>query len=304
MHKFFDYKTARRWLLFWTLFIGLGAVAGASVMLADPTGKAMGMDAMLPYFQVLPFADILFQDFLFSGFALLFVNGLTNLTSAVLLIAKRKIGIILGGIFGITLMLWICIQFYIFPPNFMSTVYFIFGLFQTITGYIAFVRYEQEQFTFYEDDYENIGSNPRELVVFFSRDGYTKKIAYEEANRTGAAVFEIVTDEKTDGIAGFLWCGRFGMHRWQMKINHIPEDIQSYNRITICSPIWVFALASPVRTFCQEISGKIKCADLITVHYTKGAYRNALNEVETLTGVKMKSYKSICCRFGKNIQLR
>lgn len=76
------YKTARRWLLFWTLFIGTGAVAGATGMLVDPSGKAMGMDAMLPYFQVLPFADAVFQDFVFSGVALLIVNGLTNLTAA------------------------------------------------------------------------------------------------------------------------------------------------------------------------------------------------------------------------------
>ena len=31
-------------------------------MLLDPSGRALGMDAMLPYFQVLPFADVLFTD--------------------------------------------------------------------------------------------------------------------------------------------------------------------------------------------------------------------------------------------------
>lgn len=64
-------------------------------------------------------------------------RGLTNLTAAVLLLKNRRVGAILGGIFGVTLMLWICIQFYIFPLNFMSTAYFIFGLIQTITGYAA-----------------------------------------------------------------------------------------------------------------------------------------------------------------------
>ena len=76
------FAKTRRALLFWTLFIGLGAVAGASGMLLDPTGKAMGMDAMLPYFQVLPLAEYLYQDFVFPGIALLIVNGLTNLTAA------------------------------------------------------------------------------------------------------------------------------------------------------------------------------------------------------------------------------
>lgn len=115
MHSRF--AVARRLLIFWTLFIGLGAVGGAACMLIDPSGRSVGMDGMLPYFQVLPFADVLFQDLLFSGFALLIVNGLSNLTAAALLFARRKIGAVLGGIFGVTLMLWICIQFYMFPPN-------------------------------------------------------------------------------------------------------------------------------------------------------------------------------------------
>ncbi len=133
------YETTRKLLVFWTLFIGIGAVAGGLSMIIDPSGKTLHMDAMLPYFQVLPFADVVFRDFLFSGFALLIVNGLTNLTAAVLLLKKRKSGVILGGIFGVTLMLWICIQFYMFPLNFMSTIYFIFGLCQAITGYTAWM---------------------------------------------------------------------------------------------------------------------------------------------------------------------
>lgn len=76
------YAIARRWLLFWTQFIGIGAVAGTAAMITDPSGKILSMDAMLPFFQKLPFADVLYQDFTFPGFALLTVNGLTNLTAA------------------------------------------------------------------------------------------------------------------------------------------------------------------------------------------------------------------------------
>ena len=139
------YDTARRWLIFWTLFIGVGAVAGGLSMILDPSGKTLHMDGMLPYFQVLPFAKTLFQDFLLSGFALLIVNGLTNLTAAVLLLKRKRLGVILGGVFGVTLMLWICIQFYMFPLNFMSTAYFIFGLCQALTGYVAWRRLRQAE---------------------------------------------------------------------------------------------------------------------------------------------------------------
>ena len=197
------YKISRKFLLFWTIFIGLGAVFGSSCMLIDPSGKLMGMDAMLPYFQVLPFASVLFQNFIFSGIALLIVNGITNILSFVLLLKNKKLGMYLGMIFGITLMLWIVIQFIIFPLNFMSTIYFIFGFLQFITGYIMIVGYKQDNFNFDINSYPNISQNSKSLVVYFSRMGYTKKIAYELANSLNSEIYEIKTKEKIDGNLGF-----------------------------------------------------------------------------------------------------
>lgn len=298
MKKHSRFKIARNFLIFWTLFIGIGAVAGASAMLIDPTGGLMGMDAMLPYFKALPFADVLFRDFVFSGVALLIVNGITNLTAAVLLFSEKKLGVILGGIFGVTLMLWICIQFYMFPPNFMSTAYFIFGLLQAVTGYAAWVFGKQEEFAADISDYPNIGTNPKRLVVFFSRMGYVRKKAYEEANRTGADVYEIKSTERTGGTTGFWWCGRFGMHRWEMPIEPIGIKLSDYEHITICSPIWVFSLAAPVRAFCRAASGKIKEADYILVHHQKSAYKNAADEMDDALGIKHTQLNSIQCREG------
>lgn len=297
------FQTARRFLIFWTLFIGLGAVGGALMMLLDPSGRAMGMDAMLPYFQVLPFADVLFQDLTFSGIALLIVNGWTNLTAAVLLLLRKRSGILLGGIFGVTLMLWICIQFYMFPLNFMSTVYFLFGLAQAVTGYAAYVFERQEAFQVRREEYPNIGTNPRRLVVFFSRMGYVEKIAYEEANRTGAAVYEIRAAERTEGTLGFWWCGRYGMHRWKMPIVPIDVDLTQYEHVTVCSPIWVFGLAAPVRSFCEPAAGRIREADYILVHYQKNPYRNAAEEMDRLLGIQHSRFRSVQCRKGKMTEI-
>ena len=292
------YKIARRWLLFWTLFIGLGAVAGAVGMLLDPSGRALGMDAMLPYFQVLPFADVVFQDFTFSGWALLIVNGLTNLTAAGLLLARKKAGVILGGVFGGTLMLWICIQFYMFPPNFMSTIYFFFGLAQAATGWAAWVFWQQESFQVDIMQYPHIGTNPDRLVVFFSRMGYVRKVAYETAERTGAAVYEIRSTERTEGTLGFWWCGRYGMHHWDMPTEPVTADLTAYAHVTVCAPIWVFALAAPVRTFCRAAAGKIREADYILVHHQNSRYENAAAEMDRLLGLHHTPFTTLRCREG------
>jgi hypothetical protein len=135
---------ARTISIFWTLFIGLGALAGGACMLIDPTGKIMHMDAMLPYFQVLPFADIVFQNLTFSGIALICVNGITQLTAAALLFKRHHLAPVFTIGCGVILMLWICIQFYMFPLNFMSTIYFIFGLLEAATG-VAMKREAKKQ---------------------------------------------------------------------------------------------------------------------------------------------------------------
>lgn len=296
------YRPARRALLFWTIFIGIGAVAGSTAMLIDPSGGLMGMDAMLPYFQKLPFAEIVFQDFVFSGISLLIVNGISNLTAAGLLIANKRIGAVLGGVFGITLMLWICIQFYMFPLNFMSTAYFIFGFIQAITGYMTVVFYDQEHFTVSESDYPNIGSDPTKLVVYFSRMGYTKKKALEAADRTGAEIYEVRAAERTSGTLGFWWCGRYGMHRWAMPIEDIGVQLEKYDHVTVCSPVWVFNLCAPMREFCKKASGRIRSADYILVHHQKSLYANAADEMDRLLGLKDTPAVSVCCREGRYLK--
>ena len=271
-------------------------------MLIDPSGGLMGMDAMLPYFQKLPFAEIVFQDFVFSGISLLIVNGISNLTAAGLLIANKRIGAVLGGVFGITLMLWICIQFYMFPLNFMSTAFFIFGFIQAITGYMTVVFYDQEHFIVSESDYPNIGSDPTKLVVYFSRMGYTKKKALEAADRTGAEIYEVRAAERTSGTLGFWWCGRYGMHRWAMPIEDIGVQLEKYDHVTVCSPVWVFNLCAPMREFCKKASGRIRSADYILVHHQKSLYANAADEMDRLLGLKDTPAVSVCCREGRYLK--
>lgn len=293
------YNTARKVLIFWTLFVGIGAVAGAWGMLADPSGKALGMDAMLPYFQVLPFAESLFQNFVFSGIMLLVVNGLTNLVAACLLFANKKIGAILGGVFGITLMAWICIQFCILPFNFMSTIYFVFGVCQAIAGVCATVFHSQESFHFNEADYPNIGTNPKLAVVYFSRMGYTKKLAYERANATGAVVHQIKTTERTEGTLGFWWCGRFSMHNWDMPLVPDGVDYATYDSVTICTPVWMFSVPAPVKTFCKAAGGSIKQVNYVVVHFMNARFQSVADEMDNLLGAERQSFVSVRCRYGK-----
>lgn len=289
-------KISKIIILFITLFIAIGAFFGGITMLIDPSGKLMQMDKMLPYFQVLPFAKYLFQDFVFSGIALIIVNGITNSIATILIIKNKKTGYILSFVFGITLMLWICIQFYIFPINFMDVAFFILGLIQFVVGFASFVFFKQTQFRFNELDYKNIDNNSNTLVVYFSRMGYSRKLAYEVANNNSFAILELKTNELTKNTRGFWWCGRYAMHSWKMKLKE-NYDLSKYERIIIVSPIWVFKICSPMREFLSKYNNEltIKLTDIYLTHFNPNIFKSAYEELKQYVNddVIIHSYQSI-----------
>ena len=215
-----------------------------------------------------------------------------------MLIKKKKLGYVLGGIFGITLMLWITIQFVIFPMNILSISYFVFGFIQLITAYMCFVWDKQESYVVDVSRYINIGKNDKELVVCFSRLGYTKKIAYELADKTGAELLELKTDEMTEGTLGFWWCGRFGMHKWGMELKEIKNNVEKYNKVIICTPIWVFGMSAPIREFCKKYSGKVNKVNYVFTHFMKAKFVNVADEMDKILDVKREKLTTLCVRFG------
>lgn len=281
-------------LLFWTAFIGVGAFVGGICMLIKPDGSLLKMESMLPYFQVLPFADVLFQNYIFPGIALIIVNGISNVVAFLLILRNKRIGYVLGTIFGFTLILWIIIQFVIFPLNVLDIAYFTFGVFQLICGYIALVSYNQVNFKFDEKDYKNINNHSKTLVVYFSRMKFTKRIAYVKADKESADILEIKTKERTEGTLGFWWCGRFGMHKWPMELLPIDVDLNKYDKVILVTPIWVFKMCGPMREFViknKEILEN-KQVEIVFNHFNPWLPKGAIKEVKkyiTITNVESKT---------------
>lgn len=295
------YKITKKILIFWCLFIGISAIYGSTCMLINPTGSLLDMDNLLPYFSSLPLSNILFNNYIFSGICLLIINGLPNILTVYLLIKNKKSGIILGTILGFTLMLWIMIQFIIFPMNILSTSFFIIGIIELLTGYMTYVFYVQENFIFNISDYNNPNKDKTTLIVYFSRMSYTKKVSYDIANKLGSSILELKPKEKTEGTLGFWRCGRYGMHKWRMPIEDINIDLSKYKKIIIVSPIWVFSVSAPIREFCYKYKNSIHEVEYIFTHFMKHNFNNVADEVDDILNKKRSKFTSICIRLGKII---
>jgi len=124
-----------------TLFIAVGAVGGAVMMWIDPSGVSWGGEPMLDILRAkLPWPDIFFKDFIPSGFALLAVNGLTQLLAALMLFKKHRLAYWACLACGIILMLWIVLEWWVWGFVALSNIYFVLGLVEAVAALIKIRR--------------------------------------------------------------------------------------------------------------------------------------------------------------------
>ncbi len=118
-----------------TLFIAIGAVVGSVMMWVDPTGVTWGGEPLLDMLRAkMPWADVLFRDFIPSGFVLLAVNGLPQFGAAILLFKRHLWAQYAVLACGVVLMLWIVLEWWVWGFNAMSNIFFVLGLLETITA--------------------------------------------------------------------------------------------------------------------------------------------------------------------------
>lgn len=124
-----------------TLFIAVGAVGGAVMMWTDPSGVSWGGEPMLDILRAkMPWPDIFFKDFIPSGFALLAVNGLTQLQAALMLFKKHRLAYWACLACGIILMLWIVLEWWVWGFVTLSNIYFVLGLVEAVAALIMIRR--------------------------------------------------------------------------------------------------------------------------------------------------------------------
>ena len=132
-------KTLRGIQIFWSYFIGIGALAGALGFFISP--EMMGAEGLLPPMLArLPMFAGMLQSLVWPGVALLCVNCLTNVVALVFIHKRKPAGRWLSLACGIILMLWICMEFYVFNGFPAACIaYFIFGALQTV-GAVLWLR--------------------------------------------------------------------------------------------------------------------------------------------------------------------
>lgn len=104
------------------------------------------------------------------------------------------------------------------------------------------------------------------IIVYYSLEGSTKKIAERIANEIGADLLELkpVRDVKNNGMK-FLDGGRQAVFGSKPKLEEYSFSVSDYDRVIIGTPIWAGKYAPAINTFLHENELNYKVSAVFTL---------------------------------------
>jgi flavodoxin len=96
------------------------------------------------------------------------------------------------------------------------------------------------------------GSPAKTLVVFFSRDGHTRRMAHTLAERLRADLEELHAVQSREAAIGYARSALEAVAMLAAAIETPQHQASDYELVVIGSPVWFWNLSSPVRTWLLQ----------------------------------------------------
>lgn len=121
------------------------------------------------------------------------------------------------------------------------------------------------------------------LVVFYSRSGHTEQLALRLAELIGADTERIRDNTARGGWLGYQRCAIEAFLGHTPKIRPCRYRPQDYDLVIIGTPVWVWNMSSPVRSYVDHYRGKLT---RVAVFCTCGGSgdNKVLDDLERLLG--------------------
>ena len=128
----------------------------------------------------------------------------------------------------------------------------------------------------------------RILLIFYSRTGYTRRIASEISAACGCDVEELRDKVGRSGPFGYARSSLEALARLDTLLAPTVHDPADYTLVVVGTPIWFWNLSSPVRTWLRRHRAKLPRVAFFCTCGSSGE-RRALAEFEALCGSAVAS---------------
>ncbi len=131
----------------------------------------------------------------------------------------------------------------------------------------------------------NISNEVKIIIVYYSRTGFTKKLAEFIAKKINVGVEEIKDTVDRAGAMGYLLAGRDATLRRLTKLEKLSHNPADFDLVVIGTPIWSWNMSAPIRTYLHEYKNQIKQAAFFCTMGDNGDER-AFKEMGEIIGKK------------------
>ena len=119
------------------------------------------------------------------------------------------------------------------------------------------------------------------LAVCYSYTGTARRLAQLLCSHRGWPLGEVVEEHPRSGALGTLSCVLDSLLRRHPAVRYEGPDPADFHTVVLLSPIWMYRLAGPMRTFVASRAEVLEQVALICVMGSAGAV-NAVAEVASL----------------------
>lgn len=91
----------------------------------------------------------------------------------------------------------------------------------------------------------------KKLVIFYSFEGNTRRIAETIAETVNADILELKPQKeaKTKGFMKYLWAGKEALMKAKPDLLPLEKNPGDYDVLFIGTPVWVLSYSPPLNTF-------------------------------------------------------
>jgi len=123
------------------------------------------------------------------------------------------------------------------------------------------------------------------LIVYYTRTGQTKVVAETIRAILQCDVEELADTQKRSGLFGYMRAGRQTMKKELTVLKPLAKDPSQYDVVVVGTPVWVYNLSVPVRTYLEQNKDKIKKLAIFCTHGGKESFGAAFQSAEEITGL-------------------
>lgn len=149
--------------------------------------------------------------------------------------------------------------------------------------------------------YPHVNADSDTLVVYFSREGYTRKLAYHMAELLRANICEIRTEQTVYGFGGFFRCAMCSLSGRDMPILTPEIPWERYRRFVLCAPVWGLRCAAPMRSFCRLAKGRMETVNYLITHLWRVNFAALFEELDSLLGLRHDAAQTVALHIGRAV---